>query len=439
MLALQSSVDVARSMATGESPPRPDFLAPSLSLPAPDHWSSWDLQDFSPITPILPQDKPVSAALSSSSVDSAATDVASVSTSTSPSSVEEIKPTNKKRVFSHKTNQKYKSLSSSSSSSSLSGTASSTDEPLSAVITQPSANSNKLFLPRIVKQDIRRSYATMFSNVYNTCDFGFTMQFLETFCRPDALYSLRKIPLYESAVALEVQDVRKNVMLHHINAQVSNTQVCCIRGLEGIGKYWYHHMQESPDYVFKLEQIQFKLKSDQTGCVTFTYANEGVLLIPKAVEESRKKLCDVDYHHTDVFKQAFGELPAEQQPQYGVETEIERKKYVDNALNMSYQAKDTLVEVFDRDGNQFDFQGICPTPDAIIELHHKRSKADILKAHHNTDDSVVQAPSKKAKLADPATIETIQYRMEGSICMHFDADSRVYYLDYHIVEKMPAV
>lgn len=44
---------------------------------------------------------------------------------------------------------------------------------------------NLHYMPRILKNDLRRQYPVMFTNVFNSCDFNFVQMFLETFCRPD--------------------------------------------------------------------------------------------------------------------------------------------------------------------------------------------------------------------------------------------------------------
>jgi hypothetical protein len=51
---------------------------------------------------------------------------------------------------------------------------------------------NYNILPRIVKSDVRRQYATMFANVYNTGDYDYMMKYLHTFYKPDFCLSLKK-------------------------------------------------------------------------------------------------------------------------------------------------------------------------------------------------------------------------------------------------------
>ncbi|MBX9717869.1 MAG: hypothetical protein K2X36_03385 [Microbacteriaceae bacterium] len=51
---------------------------------------------------------------------------------------------------------------------------------------------NLLHIPRVLKHDLRRLYTVMFSNVYNTTDYSFMSEFLQTFFRPDVRLLLEK-------------------------------------------------------------------------------------------------------------------------------------------------------------------------------------------------------------------------------------------------------
>ncbi len=39
-----------------------------------------------------------------------------------------------------------------------------------------------MYIPRILKNDLRRQYPIMFANVYNSCDYDFMTKFLNQFC-----------------------------------------------------------------------------------------------------------------------------------------------------------------------------------------------------------------------------------------------------------------
>lgn len=102
-------------------------------------------------------------------------------------------------------------------------------------------------IPRILKTDIRRQYASMFANVYNSQDVELMEQFLTTYFRKDFIYS---------------QTGRHYMDLQH-------AKICTIQDFKAVSEFWYEHMLDTPDLVFKLGKVQFKLKSDNTGTVTF--------------------------------------------------------------------------------------------------------------------------------------------------------------------------
>lgn len=113
----------------------------------------------------------------------------------------------------------------------------------------PDDNSRRkvYLIPRIIKTDIRRQYATMFANVYNSQNVALMQEFLETYFRKDFIYS---------------QTGRHYQDLEH-------AKICTIHDFKAVSEFWYEHMLDTPDLVFKLGKVQFKLKSDNTGTVTF--------------------------------------------------------------------------------------------------------------------------------------------------------------------------
>lgn len=57
----------------------------------------------------------------------------------------------------------------------------------------PEENPNSIYyLPRIPRRDIRRQYAMMFSNVYNSQDWDFMSKFIDTFFLKDTTILLQK-------------------------------------------------------------------------------------------------------------------------------------------------------------------------------------------------------------------------------------------------------
>ncbi len=53
-------------------------------------------------------------------------------------------------------------------------------------------------MPRIPKSDIRRQYAAMFSNVYNSCDFNLLSQYLDQFYHENLAVPVHAVISYAS-------------------------------------------------------------------------------------------------------------------------------------------------------------------------------------------------------------------------------------------------
>ncbi len=47
---------------------------------------------------------------------------------------------------------------------------------------------NLLYIPRILKTDLRRQYPVMFMNVYNSCDYVYMKKFMDKFFRDDTQF-----------------------------------------------------------------------------------------------------------------------------------------------------------------------------------------------------------------------------------------------------------
>lgn len=49
---------------------------------------------------------------------------------------------------------------------------------------------NFLYIPRILKNDLRRQYPVMFMNVFNSCDYQFMMKFIDKFLADNVQFIL---------------------------------------------------------------------------------------------------------------------------------------------------------------------------------------------------------------------------------------------------------
>ena len=103
--------------------------------------------------------------------------------------------------------------------------------------------------PRILKTDIRRSYATMLFNVMNNCDFPLLYGFFETFFCPNMQSSLTR-PIHNG--------IRMDDVTHEQ------------QGIQNLAMYWYSSLLTVPDAVLKIKDcnVVSPLNSSESQVVT---------------------------------------------------------------------------------------------------------------------------------------------------------------------------
>jgi len=115
-----------------------------------------------------------------------------------------------------------------------------------------------MYIPRILKNDLRRQYPIMFANVYNSCDYDFMMKFFHQFC-----------------------DLTGRVTMRDTYAQ--NGPPCILtseaRGLESCGQLWSFRMNDAPDQCFQLQTIRIRVRSDGTCTCEATHKYSGTAII----------------------------------------------------------------------------------------------------------------------------------------------------------------
>lgn len=113
---------------------------------------------------------------------------------------------------------------------------------------------NLHYMPRILKNDLRRQYPVMFTNVFNSCDFNFVQMFLETFCRPDLVNVLDSLEphVHMRKEAHGFDDCRKEII---------------------------ERMTDSADTVFALKEVQMRVKSDGSCAIHSKFELSGTKII----------------------------------------------------------------------------------------------------------------------------------------------------------------
>ena len=271
----------------------------------------------------------------------------------------------------------------------------------------------RMVLPRIVKRDVRRSYAAMFTNVYNACDFDFMTSFLDTFCRRQCSYVMRKIPLTQLGtpedrhVALHLQHGKIGIPLVHLT------------DLETIGQLWFHSMNESPDMLFSLGDTQFKLRTDGTGSVTFRYTVQGnKVLTVQPNQPPPKVVCPVsgepELAHSTAME--YGQIHTKPLP-------VDNEAYIASVTSGSTEKE--LSERIEKD----------------LQLDDTKDSGELLRL---IDERMCEAGSQKKQCGDifaktvipteSPNIVLVPYSYDGSISLYFDPEAMIYAIDYHITK-----
>eukprot|EP00600_Ochromonadales_sp_CCMP1393_P009986 CAMPEP_0174974628 /NCGR_PEP_ID=MMETSP0004_2-20121128/11955_1 /TAXON_ID=420556 /ORGANISM="Ochromonas sp., Strain CCMP1393" /LENGTH=584 /DNA_ID=CAMNT_0016225313 /DNA_START=99 /DNA_END=1854 /DNA_ORIENTATION=- len=129
----------------------------------------------------------------------------------------------------------------------------------------------KLSRPRIVKSDTRRNYITMFTNVFNSYDYDFMNNHLQLFYSRDFVLRQKNLLTCGAEPPLYVPDDR---------------------GLDYYKKFWFYYMTWSPDLACKILHAVYKLRSDGTASLQFSFSLSGTFVLP-ADDTSRDHLpCD---------------------------------------------------------------------------------------------------------------------------------------------------
>mmetsp|Transcript_17929 Transcript_17929/g.19431 ORF Transcript_17929/g.19431 Transcript_17929/m.19431 type:complete len:347 (-) Transcript_17929:12-1052(-) len=115
-----------------------------------------------------------------------------------------------------------------------------------------------MYIPRILKNDLRRQYPIMFANVYNSCDYDFMMKFIHQFC-----------------------DLTGHVKITDTYAPngPSSMLIGEAQGVESCVQMWAFHMNDAPDLCFRLQSIRIRVRSDGTSTCEGKYIYSGTAII----------------------------------------------------------------------------------------------------------------------------------------------------------------
>jgi hypothetical protein len=134
---------------------------------------------------------------------------------------------------------------------------------------------------RILRGDIRRSFADMYTNVWNSNDLSLMYGFLDTYFTPD--------------FQQETLQVAKHGMVHEVNSNSA------ISGIVSVAKFWYLQMLLTPDMTITIKestvvealdksQNRVVVRISTKGCRLYDVpnsCNKALRTIPITQEEKR--------------------------------------------------------------------------------------------------------------------------------------------------------
>lgn len=128
---------------------------------------------------------------------------------------------------------------------------------------------------RILKNDIRKSYAAMVANILNSSDFKLIRNFFETFGLPDVDMDFRHDPFGSFDPNYRVNG--------NFNAKFTGADlIACIMGA---------FPNSAPDYAFEVEDAQIRIRSDSDGSIiTTSYISRASYVYEFNLNEIAKEL-----------------------------------------------------------------------------------------------------------------------------------------------------
>lgn len=259
-------------------------------------------------------------------------------------------------------------------------------------------------LPRIWKSDIRRQYATMFANVYNTCDYDYMKKYIETFYRPDMTLVLTK-------------------GLPEINAPVLDKQECS--GFDNCGAVWFERMNDAPDLAFNLQQTQMKLRTDGTAVVSASFEITGTKILQLTPEDMIKyNIIPSPEITASTFSSSSSLSPSSSSstPYYS------NSDMVDDIFSdpeISQALEDILNDNGESNGN----------PKPIVHVGQEAILFDEVNDNLVCKFEEAMKFNRQNNCPPPSNAVTVPFKFiaKGRFSLHLDSDSKVYLVDFKIL------
>eukprot|EP01040_Poterioochromonas_malhamensis_P012766 gene12766-13992_t len=245
------------------------------------------------------------------------------------------------------------------------------------------------YLPRIPRNDVRRQYAMMFSNVYNSHDWDYMSKFVQTFFHPNV-----------------------SILFQKYADESKFNEVEC-KGSENALQVWYDAIADVPDLIFNLEKTRIKVRTDGTAVISSTFHVQGTiiddLVLPKSAifEEIDKQLGPELFRKSDhVISKEF-------------------TNSVDDASKVS--SNDDLITSHTASTNSYsDFD-----KEFEIALNEYLNEDSTIEEVDDDDEVELQRFYPSSSSSSSSLIRKV-FQCSGHFSLHFNAESIVHYGTYSI-------
>eukprot|EP00981_Chlorochromonas_danica_P013859 scaffold6945_cov174-Ochromonas_danica.AAC.1 len=255
-------------------------------------------------------------------------------------------------------------------------------------------------LPKILKHDIRRDYAAMFRNVYNSCDQKLMNQYLFQFCRPDSIF-------------------RQQCAQEMLAKGKRNLEVL---GMKNISAFWRGSMESSPDLSFEVGVTNLRVRSDGTGVISFHFTLSGTSDIP--VLDPSSAMLKLG-HRDEIGPHGSS----------SVSTDISCYDSQDDDDVLNFLLEPTVDELTANDESSTSSRSMSGSSPSSIPCSDHSTSSDVsssdLKistesvAEFNTAmESLCELRMRGIEIPSTAKMFSLAYSVNGVASMHLDADSR---------------
>eukprot|EP01039_Chlorochromonas_danica_P011201 gene11202-12490_t len=270
-------------------------------------------------------------------------------------------------------------------------------------------------LPKILKHDIRRDYAAMFRNVYNSCDQKLMNQYLFQFCRPDSIF-------------------RQQCAQEMLAKGKRNLEVL---GMKNISAFWRGSMESSPDLSFEVGVTNLRVRSDGTGVISFHFTLSGTSDIP--VLDPSSAMLKLG-HRDEIGPHGSS----------SVSTDISCYDSQDDDDVLNFLLEPTVDELTANDESSTSSRSMSGSSPSSIPCSDHSTSSDVsssdLKistesvAEFNTAmESLCELRMRGIEIPSTAKMFSLAYSVNGVASMHLDADSRVYFLHFEMMSHESSV